>query len=316
MATKIERRGGRVTGCRMALALGVMLCGVGAISPLRAETVGDCSWAGPDPDWILDRPLPAVDLVGSLGSEFIDLLYEAKAPIAFISMATEDPEVRFQRSEATTVRDLLDEVLAQTPGYRLEVVGGKLVIYPFEGGFDALVDLGNPREETREAAWFSVSRELSSKVPELHDFRAIHGRRSGGSWIDEISVGGARTVVEHLVSLAAGSPSVTFLMVPGRTGAMRLYLTWIQVIEDILPEAPGKVKVGEVFQVVPRVILAGGTPVTLIGPGCGVEYHNSDESILKIDQTGRAVAVGKGSDGFSAFYQATGVFVDVEVTDE
>lgn len=300
-------------GFLVNLALGILLCGMAA-SPVRAEAFEGCSWAGPDPEWALDRTLPTVDLVGSLGfREVIDLLHDSGSPISFISMAAKDPDVRFQRSETTTIRELLDEVMAQTPSYRLDVVSGKLVIYPLDDGYDALVEIGESREEKRVSALFSILTELRSKSPVLRDLRLPTLRPFGGIYQDLISVGGVRTVVEHLVSLIAGSPSATFVIRRRADSSMEFSLMWADVIEDLLLEAPKKVEVGTEFQVVPRVILADGTSATLIGSGCGVEYE-TNESLLKVDPGGSAVAFTKGTVGIQAKYEAKSAYVKVEVS--
>ncbi len=315
MATRIQKGGGRVTGCQTALVLGVLLGGIGATSLLHAETVGDCSWPGPDPDWILDRPLPRVDVVGPLGSrEVLDLLLDSGASISLISGAGKDPDVRFQRLESTTVRELLDEMIAQTPGYRLDVVGGKLVIYPYDSGYDAFVEIGDYRKVKRVAALGEVLRELRSKSPVLSGLQLPTLRPFGG-YGDLISVGGVRTVVEHLVSLVAGSPSASCVILPRADGSMQFSLVLAKVIDDFLLEAPKKVKVGAEFQVVPRVFLVDGTPVTLIGSGCGVRLK-SDESLLKIDQGGRAVAIANGTGWIQATYAKKTRHVKIEVGDD
>jgi hypothetical protein len=306
MSARLEGRGFRVK-----FAIGILACGM-ATSLVRAETFAGCSWAGPDLDWALDMTLPTVDLAGSLGSEVIDLLLDAGVPISFISGTTEDPDVSFQRSEPTTVRELLGWVMAQTPGYRLEVVNGKFVIYPQDYRFDEFVRIGDSREARRAMALFPVLRELRSKSPVLHSLGLPTLKPWAGIYRDSISVGGGRTVVEHLVSLVAGSHSATFVIRAWANSPMEVGLMWADVIEDLLLVAPKKVEVGAEFQVVPRIILADGTPVTLIGLGCGVDFKSIDESVLTVDR-GRAIAITKGTAGIQAKYEAKSAYVEIEV---
>ena len=135
------------------------------VRPLFAESVEGCSWNEPAPNWVLDRTLSEIDLAGSVGAEVIPFLHEAGVPISFISMADDEPEVRIRHAGIISIRELLENVLAQTPDYRLEIVSGKLVIYPFEGDFDMLVDLGEQREVYRAGGWLSTIRTFSSTSP-------------------------------------------------------------------------------------------------------------------------------------------------------
>ncbi len=283
------------------------------MAPVHAEAIGDCSWTGPEPEWILDRPLPAVDLTGSLVPEVIKYLHAAGAPISAISRAEEDSEIRIQRPPGMTIRELLDEVMRQAPGYRLETVSGRLVIYPSGGAYDAVIELGEVREVKRAGAQISVVRELRSRSSPLPGLGTVLRGPFFGTG-DLIPFGGTRSVVEHLVSVTAGSPSIAFAVAPSRDGKMYFSLLRADVIEDFLLEVPEKVEVGEEFQAVPRVILTSGETVTLLGPECGVEYHSTDEAILKVDRRGHAVAVGAGRDGIYAIYEAIRIYAKVEVT--
>ena len=306
---------------RQALAL---LLSMVAAMPLCAENLEGCSWTVPDSDWTLDRVLPEVDLAGTLESDVIPLLYREGVPISFIARSARDPEVHVRRSGPMTVRELLEEVMAQTPGYRLEDVSGKLVIYPWGDGYDALVDLGEEREAKRPSAWMDVTQKLESSIPELGQLRTVFRGSSVSSvvvadnnpWNDPpISIGGVRRAVEHLVSLIAGSPNSAFTIVAGRGEWRNFDFRWVDVVVDLQLEHPLRVAVGEEFQVYPRVLLADGSQVTLIGPECGVAYQIHDGHI-QIDKDGRAVAISKGKSGLFVAYQANAVSVGIEVTDE
>ena len=303
-----------------------MLLSMLAAMPLCAENLEGCSWTVPDSDWTLDRVLPEVDLAGTLESDVIPLLYREGVPISFIARSARDPEVHVRRSGPMTVRELLDEVMVETPGYRLEDVGGKLVIYPSGEGFDSLVDLGEVREAMRAAAWVTVIRRFDSASPHLRGLRtsfrgsylssgAFDRSSDNNPWNDSISFGGVRRAVEHLVSLIAGSPSAAFTIAADDEGRRRFDLRSADTVVNLLLEAPRRVAVGEEFRVYPRAILAGGTEVTLIGSGCGVAYQTSDDAI-RIDEEGRAVASAEGTSGIFAFYEEKGVFAEIEVKDE
>ena len=186
-------------GAVLWFATWMLLVSMALVRPLFAESVEGCSWNEPVPSWALDRTLSEIDLAGPVGAEVIPFLHEAGVPISFISMADDEPEVRIRHTGTISIRELLEDVLAQAPDYRLEIVSGKLVIYPFEG-FDALVDLGNLHETTRADAWITVFRGLRSKTRELREIRTVLRGPFYGLWDDLISVGGVRSAIEHLVS--------------------------------------------------------------------------------------------------------------------
>ena len=281
---------------------------------LCEDTFEGCSWTGPGLDWTLNRTLPPVDLAGPFSSAVVMRLHEFGVPISFFSETAKDPDVRFQRSEPTTVRELLDEVMPQIPDYRLELVSGKLVIYPLDSGYDAPVDLGDTRDSKRAAVLFWVLRELRSKSPKLHgvELPTLRGP-FGGFYGTLVSVGGVRTVAEHLVSLVARSPSVSFVIFPGMEDSLESGFLWADVIDDFFLETPEKVEAGRSFQVTPRLTLVDGTSVTLIGSGCGVYFDSNDESIIAIDQGGRATATGKGTAWLQAKYEGSIRNVEIRV---
>lgn len=263
--------------CLRVALLAIPLLQIVAALPLRAEPVNDCSWAGPDLTWVLERPLPAIDVVGSLGSdEILGLLHDAGAPISFIAGVTEDPEVHFQRSVPFTVRYLLDEIMAQTPGYRLDVISGKVVIYPSEARYDQIVEMDPKRVKKRFSAFFTVLEGLGLKSSLFHENRLPSRRGELGYQGDEVSVGGSRSVVEHLLSLVAGTPSGNIVIKPREDGLMTLAFWWADLIESFLIEVPERIDVGKAFQILPRLTLVDGTTVELTGGGCGIRYQTTE----------------------------------------
>ena len=308
----------------LRLVFWILLSGMIVVPRLAAETFKGCNWAGLDPNRTLDRALFEIDLKGSLGSDLISFLHEVGVPISFISMADDEPKVRIRHTGTISIRELLEDVLTQAPGYRLEIVSSKLVLYPLNEDFDMLVDLGELREANRVAAWLSTIRTFDSTSAGLSGLRTAfsgsalvvddtsHAPSDNNPWEDQISIGGVRPAIEHLVSLIAGSPSAAFMIGARSEGWRNFSLTLADVVADLLLEAPERVKVGDEIELYPRIILNGGEQVTLIGTECGVAYQSVDDSI-QIDERGRAVAIAKGSSGIYAFYEGKGVFAEFQV---
>jgi hypothetical protein len=315
MGTRITKRRCSELACAMSLLL-FMAAWTLQAETLRPEAFEGCSWTGPEPDWTLDRTIQGLDSAGSLNhTEIIRLFHDSGVSISLISEADASTDVGFQSSEPVTARELIDEILTQNPDYRLGLVSGRLLIYPSKPDYDALIEIGDTREVKRVVGLSEVLRELRAKSPVLSRLRLPTLRPFGTFYRDLISVGGARTVVEHLVSLVAGGPSANFVILPGADGSMQFSLLKAHIVEEFFLEMPEKVKIGAEFRVVPRVNLVDGMSVTLIGSGCGVYFESNDDSILTIDQGGRATAVGQGTVWLQAKYEGSTRNVEIQVDD-
>ena len=281
---------------------------------LRPETFEGCSWPGPKPNWALDRTLQGLDSARSLSHvEMIRLLHDAGASVSFISEQDANTEVSLEFYEPVTARELLDEMLTRNPDFRLGVFSNRLLIYPSRQDYDTVVEIGITREVKRIIGLSEVLRDLRAKSPVLSGLRLPTLRRLGTFYGDFIYIGGVQTVAEHLVSLVAGRPSANFVIFPGTEGTMQFSLMNADIVEEFFLEIPDKVSVRDEFQVVPRLTLVDGTSVTLIGSGCGVYFDSNDESIIAIDQGGRATATGKGTAWLQAKYEGSIRNVEIRV---
>ena len=262
--------------------------------PARAQTVRGCSWTGPTPEQVLERRLPAIVLDGPLGVDLFEPLRRAGVPVALVVDGARGSEVSFESKEPVTVGEVLQAVLEQSPGFHLGHFHGKLVVYPATEALGTVVELGEARRETRAKAMVELLQQLEEEVPELD--LGVTFRPLGGIHDDSIQVGGARTVIEHLVSLIADSPSLTFVVTPKGDGSGRWFsLQWAEVIEELRLEVPETMEVGDQVPLVTRVHLRDGSVAAMIGPDCEIAYTSSDPSFLEITdhQTARAVSPGR-----------------------
>jgi hypothetical protein len=99
----------------------------------------------------------------------------------------------------------------------------------------------------------------------------------------------------------------------GEDGSLSFSLKLAALIDSLHLEVPSEVEVGEEFKVVPQVSLAGGAVVSLRGPKCGVRYEVTNQSVRKIDQDGRAVAMDKGTAGVVVKYEGKMSHAEVRV---
>ncbi len=276
---------------------------VAGATPSREGPAG-CAWTEPPSESLLTRHPPAGTIKGSLTTAVVPLLRRSGVPLCLVATAG-DAQVRLVTAPAT-LAGVFQELVRQAPRYQFRGIDGKLVLYPRESVWDLPIDLGPRQSLTRAAGYFFVLRGLRAKVKELskvstglHDGGAGWGKRSLS---DMIEVGGSRTVVEHLVSLAANRPGTVFDLSAQES---RLYFQLIDLplIQSIEIHLPPKVNVGQAFQIEVSGKLADGTAISLTGPECWVAYASSDPAVLEIDDSGRGVAHQKGHFTVYANYQ-------------
>jgi hypothetical protein len=275
-----------------------------------------CAWSGPPVEWVLARHLSIQTFEGSLGSDLVPFLQRHGIPVSLVLAHSKDTGMRIEIPAVTTVRDMLNGIESQAPGYRYRAIGGRLVIYPTDPAYDAPVNLGNTQALTRGAAFFFVLAALKKETTLLAGLDLTF---RGGGWgtgkrplEDEIEVGGTRTVIEHLVSLIQKRPSVAFRLLRSDAGPYYAF-AWVKLVSEIEVHSPSKVNAGDQFVLEVVGKLADDSVVSLAGPGCEVAYSASRPDIVSIDQSGRASAHKQGISLLQAEYELSSASVEVHV---
>lgn len=96
--------------------------------------------------------------------------------------------------------------------------GDRVVVYPASEGYDMIVEVRSEAGIKRAKAFQDVIRVLKVKAPVLHNLRTVFlgGGFGGTIYGDIVEIGGARSVIEHLVSLVHSRPSATFQIIAGK----------------------------------------------------------------------------------------------------
>jgi hypothetical protein len=298
---------------------------LGTLASSDAQPPG-CEWNGPSVEWVLARRPPAGEVAGTVTGTIVPLLQRSGIPLCFVSTAAGDEQVTLKAGAAANLRELLDEVVRQAPGYRFAAIDGRVVLYPKGPIFDAPVDLGKVRTMTRAAAYFFVLEGLREKTkvlqglfPSLRSEGARSEPEAGGAggdkmpYSDEVEVGGNRSLLEHLVSLVQLRPQRVFSVSPSIHGKVYFEFVSINLLDELVLHAPSTAGVGETFVAAVTAKLADGTVVSLTGPECGVSYTSSDPTVVEIDDAGKAAARKRGIAVLAAKYESRRATAQIKV---
>jgi len=317
----------RGLGALFLLALLALALPPGSLAAPSGAKPPGCEWNGPAIDWVLARHPPAGEVAGTVAGTIVPLLQRSGIPLCFVSTATGDEQVSLNAGTATSLRDLLDEVVRQAPGYRFAAIDGRIVLYPKDPAYDAPVDLGKVRTMTRAAAYFFVLGGLREKTKMLRNLATVlrdegvrtepeEAGRPGGDKMpygDEIEVGGKRPIVDHLVSVVQGRPQRVFSVSPTLDGRVYFEFVSVKLLDELILQLPSTVGIDETFVAAVTARLPDGTVISLTGPKCGVSYETNDPSVVEIDEMGKAAARKRGIAVLAAKYESIRATGQIEV---
>jgi hypothetical protein len=299
----------------LRLLLVLVALQVGTVIVYGQQSKDDCRWKGQPAEWVLSRRLPATDLSGLLGSKVIPFLYSQGLPVSFISKASGDSSVRLNISDGSTLREALEDIVRQAPGYKFDVIGQRIIIYPEGEAYDTSVTLDVEHGVTRATALHHILRALKGRTEALQRLSMPIFRGLGGETIygDDVDIGGTHPIIEHLLSLIQKRPPATFEILLTRDGHLYFDFNSVILVQKVSLVGSSMVKVGQAFSVSPRGVLSDGTIVVLEGPGCYVKYAVTGNGVLVIDDAGQVVAKKAGLGIVSVKYGDSVAQLDVNV---
>jgi hypothetical protein len=166
---------------------------------------------------VLARPVSSEGLVG-LPIEIVTWLHgEHRLPISFIE-ADRDRRVDLG-SQPMTTEKVLEKVVSANPAYRWGVVQDRLMLYPRDKKYDALVAGIDIRDLKRPDAANRLFEVLRRGVPGFGDYSGafLLGVADAPEYTQRVSLRPEARVIEHLEQLLGDDRQVYFMIYKSRT---------------------------------------------------------------------------------------------------
>ena len=161
------------------------------------------------------------------GTQVVEFLRsERKTPVSFI-LAEGERQVGI--ALGGTVDEILGDLIAADPHYRLRSVNGHLVVYPAASIYDQTVVV--PKAEFENLPWFKAAqgytRWLAGHVPGFEKlvpqkFNEDLATKIPASAIEYVTLTPKATMVEHLAQLLGAYPRRVFTVAPAASGTPTL----------------------------------------------------------------------------------------------
>jgi hypothetical protein len=258
-----------------------------------------CSWPEVSGERLLARPVDSLSARGDK-VEIVLAKLDSKIgglPLSFIQA---DPEATVSLElRHSTVREVLDAIVAQAPGYRYRVVASHLVLYPRDPKWEMQLDLAlgpAPRLQATRA----LAEELRRRLPAFADLAGpwVSGDPRSYTYQDMVTVVGPGSVLEILVQLLGNRPS-TYLLLVKEDGWLgpSLSVSSIAQLRSIKLSTSKTIlrQRDETAQLKLIGTLAfNGAAKNLTAGACGTVYTTSDESVLTVSSNGLVTVRGSG----------------------
>jgi hypothetical protein len=290
------------------------------LSASRASGAPMCSWPEVSGERLLVRSVDSLSVrVVKVEIALAELGAKVALPLSFIQA---DPEARvsldFHRS---TIREILDAIVAQAPGYRYRVIASHLVLYPLDPKWEKQVDLRlgpAPRLQVTRA----LAEALRKRLPEFSNLAGpwVLGNFRSYNYQDVVTVAGPATVLDLLVQLLGNRPS-TFLLLVKEDGWLGPSLSVSSVAQPHSVKLSAAKTILRCQDETTQLRLVGtlaydGSTKDLTSGACGTTSTVSDERVLTVSPDGLVTRRGSGKAEVFASNEASGDSVTFECQSE
>lgn len=227
-----------------------------------------------------------------------ELSKRANLPLSFIQAEPEE-SVRLDLQH-TTVREVLDSIVAQAPSYRYGTVAGRLILYPRAEKWETVVSNIRLGPGRRVQMARELASELSRRLPAFSKLFGpwILGDPTAYTYMDAVSVTGPASVLELLLQLPGMRPSTYVLVVkreewlgPSLSVSSRDQLSSIRISASTQTLR----RLSESVQLtVTGTVKFDGLQLDLTRGECGTVYASSNPGVLAVSRDGLVKAHSSG----------------------
>jgi hypothetical protein len=226
----------------------------------------------------------------------VDRLREGhRVPLSYI--ADEPGQVSFSEP-TTTLKAVLDAIVAQVPAYRYAVVREHLMLFPKAKAYDEVLDLPPAKGPRLQMA----SKQIEAITAGYAAFKdlvppPLLGDPQHFLYQDEVSLGGKGTLVEHLADLLGRRDVAFFSFYKKDWGVRAMLLDMVPPFAELKvePKRVEKMEVGHSVQLSVIAVMHDGSTWVLTRPECGTQFFSPKPAIARVSAEGRVTALSPGS---------------------
>lgn len=264
-----------------------------------------CPWQELSGERLLDRRLGSVSFTNAaLWQVFKELVEKRGVPLSLI----EDPtEARVTLNlPSCTLRQLLDQIVARTAGYRYGFVGPHLVLYSTNPWWQTRIEDLGLKAGGRWTVMDELLARLSPRAPAVVRFKPAMALGDLRNFIitDEVRVTGPGTVLELLVQLLGNRTSAVLAVSTwGFPPPGSLSIEATPLLQSLSVTAPMTTlrRRGETVQLKVTGLLRDGMRQDLTAGACGTLYRTLDDQV-EVSPDGLVTAAADGEPIVLAVY--------------
>jgi hypothetical protein len=264
-----------------------------------------CPWPELSGERLLDRRLGSISFTNAaLWQVWKELVEKRGVPLSLI----EDPtEARVTLNlPSCTVRQLLDQIVARTAGYRYGFVGPHLVLYSTNPWWQTRIEDLGLKQDGRWRVMDELLARLSPRAPSAVRIKPAGelGDLTNFIFDDEVRVTGPATVVELLLQLLGHRTSAVLAVSSWGfppPGSLSIEATPLLQSLDVTAPTTTLRRRGETVQLKVTGLLRDGTRQDLTAGACGTLYRTLADHV-EVSSDGLVTAAEDGEPLVLAVY--------------
>jgi hypothetical protein len=287
-----------------AMAVSSLSATPAALADLTPSTSEPAALGGPSCPWpelsgqrLLEHQLGRVIFANVPVRDAVEaLVHDYGMPLSFIEHS---PGGRVTAAlPSTTVKQLLDKIVASAPGYRYDFIGPHLVLYSSDPMWRTRIERLDVPAGPRIAAIAGLVQRLGRLAPSLTRLVApgVSGHPDSIVYMDHVRFATPATVVELFTQLLGQRTSAVFTVSnfgQATTGLLRVTIANLVKSLDVTSPKIVLRQIGEMVQLQVTGVLRDGTHQDLTSSACGTRYFSTSDT-LQVSRDGVATSASPG----------------------